>query len=28
MHTPVEVIDAKDVELTGKLIAQYLKEVQ
>lgn len=28
MHTPVEVIDVKDVELTGKLIAQYLKEVQ
>lgn len=28
MHTPVEVIDLKDVELTGRLIAEYLKEVQ
>ena len=28
MHTPVEVIDVKDVELTGKLIAEYLREVQ
>lgn len=28
MHTPVEVIDVKDVELTGKLIAEYLKEVK
>jgi endoglucanase len=28
MHTPVEVIDINDVKLTGRLIAQYLKEVQ
>ncbi len=27
MHTPVEVIDTNDVELTGKLIAEYLKGV-
>lgn len=27
MHTPVEVIDVKDVKLTGKLIAEYLKGV-
>lgn len=28
MHTPVEVIDINDVELTGKLIAEYLKGVE
>lgn len=28
MHTPVEVIDLKDVELTGKLLAQFIKEDQ
>ena len=28
MHTPGEVIDINDVKLTGRLIAQYLKEVQ
>lgn len=26
MHTPVEVIDLRDVELTGRLIAEYIKE--
>lgn len=26
MHTPVEVIDLKDVELTGKLIAEFITE--
>lgn len=26
MHTPAEVIDLADVELTGRLIAEYLKE--
>lgn len=26
MHTPAEVIDLGDVELTGRLIAEYLKE--
>ncbi|NLT10052.1 MAG: M42 family metallopeptidase [Ruminococcus sp.] len=26
MHTPVEVIDTADVELTAKLIAEYIKE--
>ncbi len=26
MHTPVEVIDLKDVELTAKLLAEYIKE--
>lgn len=25
MHTPVEVIDIKDIELTGELIAQFIK---
>lgn len=25
MHTPVEVIDLKDIELTGKLIAEFIK---
>lgn len=25
MHTPVEVIDLKDVELTGRLIAEFIK---
>ena len=28
MHTPVEVIDVKDVELTGKLIAEFVKEAE
>lgn len=28
MHTPVEVIDISDVELTGKLLAEFIKEVQ
>ncbi len=27
MHTPVEVIDIKDVELTGELIAAFIREV-
>lgn len=27
MHTPVEVIDIKDVEFTGKLLAEFIKEV-
>ncbi len=27
MHTPVEVIDTKDVELTGRLLAEFVKEV-
>lgn len=27
MHTPVEVIDIEDVELTAQLIAQFIKEV-
>lgn len=26
MHTPVEVIDIKDAELTGKLLAEFIKE--
>lgn len=26
MHTPVEVIDLNDVELTGRLLAEYIKE--
>lgn len=28
MHTPVEVIDISDVELTGKLLAKFIKEAQ
>lgn len=28
MHTPVEVIDMKDVELTGRLIAEFIKEAE
>lgn len=28
MHTPVEVIDISDVELTGKLLAEFIKEAQ
>jgi len=28
MHTPVEVIDISDVELTGRLLAEFIKEVQ
>lgn len=28
MHTPVEVIDIEDVKLTGKLLAEFLKEVK
>lgn len=27
MHTPVEVIDIKDIEFTGKLLAEFIKEV-
>lgn len=26
MHTPVEVIDLKDIELTGRLLAEFIKE--
>ena len=26
MHTPVEVIDLKDVELTARLLAGFIKE--
>lgn len=28
MHTPVEVIDISDVEFTGKLLAEFIKEAQ
>lgn len=28
MHTPVEVIDISDVELTGNLLAEFIKEAQ
>lgn len=28
MHTPVEVIDINDVELTGKLLAEFIKEAE
>ena len=27
MHTPVEVIDIRDIEFTGKLLAEFIKEV-
>ena len=26
MHTPVEVIDLEDVELTAKLLAEFIRE--
>lgn len=28
MHTPVEVIDMKDIELTGRLIAEFIREAE
>lgn len=28
MHTPVEVIDVEDVELTGKLLAEFIREAE
>lgn len=28
MHTPVEVIDIKDVELSGRLLAEFIKEAE